>query len=232
MAEVWQSLTGFDIFALSLCLASGLFAAWRGFVREALALGSWLAAGVAVYVGVPLLQPWLGRHFSGTTTYNMTVGFSIAVIVLAISALIIARVDSSVRGSALSGLDRLVGFVFGLVRGGIMLLLLLGIGLTLDAAMMGEATAGSHAYPPLRAVLDRLGATFPAVMPADVPKPEKPPETAKPDAPPPARAKAPPLPEEHVYVEEDRQELQELIDETDQAAPLPVRDLATAEKTP
>jgi membrane protein required for colicin V production len=106
-----------DIGVIAVIVLSAIFAFARGFVREALSIVAWVgAAAITVYGFVPVLglvdplvkNPLLSQLIAG---FGLFVG---ALIVLTIATSFIARM---VRASALSPIDRTLGFVFGLARG-------------------------------------------------------------------------------------------------------------------
>jgi membrane protein required for colicin V production len=106
-----------DIGVIAVIVLSAIFAFARGFVREALSIVAWVgAAAITVYGFVPVLglvdplvkNPLLSQLIAG---FGLFVG---ALIVLTIATSFVARM---VRASALSPIDRTLGFVFGLARG-------------------------------------------------------------------------------------------------------------------
>ena len=112
-----------DIGVIAIIVLSAIFAFARGFVREALSIVAWVgAAAVTVYGFVPVLamvdpivkNPLLSQLIAG---FGLFVG---ALIVLTILTSFVARM---VRASALSPIDRTLGFVFGLARGALIVCL-------------------------------------------------------------------------------------------------------------
>ena len=106
-----------DIGVIAVIVLSAIFAFARGFVREALSIVAWVgAAAITVYGFVPVLgiveplvkNPLLSQLIAG---FGLFVG---SLVVLTIITSFLARM---VRASALSPIDRTVGFVFGLARG-------------------------------------------------------------------------------------------------------------------
>src|SRR5881392_1115635 len=106
-----------DIAVIAVIVLSAIFAFARGFVREALSIVAWVgAAAITVYGFVPVLgiveplvkNPLLSQLIAG---FGLFVG---SLVVLTIITSFLARM---VRASALSPIDRTVGFVFGLARG-------------------------------------------------------------------------------------------------------------------
>jgi membrane protein required for colicin V production len=112
-----------DAAAISVIVLSALFSLVRGFVREALGVAAWAGAAFAALRGYQYAVPYVS---SLVTTKNLVIPISIGVIfviILIILSIISAWVGGLVRESALSGLDRSLGLVFGAVRGAVILAL-------------------------------------------------------------------------------------------------------------
>ncbi len=112
-----------DLAVFGIVLASALFATLRGFTHEVLSIASWLLAVLAVVFGLPVLRP-----YARATIENRMIADGAAAAVLFIATLILASivtraVSHGVKGSALSPADRALGFVFGGVRGGLLVVL-------------------------------------------------------------------------------------------------------------
>lgn len=99
--------------ALALSVLMGL---WRGFIGEVLALACWIAAfWVAWSFGDRLAAQFTAVSLPSA---RLVLGYAICfVAVLIVGALITFLMRKLVAGSGLSGSDRLLGMVFGLVRG-------------------------------------------------------------------------------------------------------------------
>jgi membrane protein required for colicin V production len=110
-------MTPVDYLIVVLCLVSAGTGFWRGFTREALSLltllaGIWLAWRFA-WVVEPMLGDWAGAADARVWAARAIV----FVLVLAVGALASWLARTLVRHSGLSGVDRLLGTVFGIVRG-------------------------------------------------------------------------------------------------------------------
>jgi membrane protein required for colicin V production len=115
-----------DIVVFVILLLSGLLALSRGFVHEILSIGSWVGAAFAGLYGFPFVRPYVRELIETEFIADIVAGagaFIVALIVLTIITKILAE---QVQGSALNPLDRSLGFVFGLVRGVIIVCLLYG----------------------------------------------------------------------------------------------------------
>jgi membrane protein required for colicin V production len=114
-------MTWVDAVAISVVFLSGLFSLVRGFVREMLGVAAWLGAGFAALGGYQLVLPFVA---SVLAVKNLQVPVSIGavfIVILIILSIISAWIGGLVRESALSGLDRSLGLVFGMARGAVIL---------------------------------------------------------------------------------------------------------------
>ncbi len=110
-------LTLLDIILIAVMVISGLLAMVRGLVREIFAIASWvIAAGVTLYA-YPLLLPYAKQHITNDTfAMAATVG-GVFLLTLLIVSIITVRISDLVLDSRIGALDRTLGFLFGLARG-------------------------------------------------------------------------------------------------------------------
>lgn len=112
-----------DAAVLGVVVASGLIGLLRGAVREVLGVGAWAMAGIAAspYGFFPAVQP-IARSYITEATVADAVAFGVVfIVILGILLVVIGWVSRRVQGSVLGGLDRTLGLVFGLGRGGVVL---------------------------------------------------------------------------------------------------------------
>ena len=109
-----------DLIVLAIIGISGLFAFARGFVREALSIGAWVASGFVAIYGFPTVRPIARSLIGNPTVADIVAGAALFLGALVILTLATAALASRVKGSALSALDRTLGFVFGLIRGAVL----------------------------------------------------------------------------------------------------------------
>jgi len=110
-------ITLLDLILLIVMLISGLLAMIRGFIREVLSIAAWaLAAGAGVYAYAKLLPMAKGSFGSDIVAAAVVVG-SAFLLTLLIVSIITVRISDMILDSRVGALDRTLGFVFGLARG-------------------------------------------------------------------------------------------------------------------
>jgi membrane protein required for colicin V production len=110
-------MTWVDLLVFGFLAISGLLAFARGLVREVLGIGAWVGAVAAAIGGLPWMRP-LVSDWLHTPEWTDTVSFILLFLVTLIVLSLLARaIGGFVRGSALGGVDRTLGLVFGLARG-------------------------------------------------------------------------------------------------------------------
>jgi membrane protein required for colicin V production len=121
-------MTWVDLAVLGVMAISALLAFMRGLVREVLGIGAWIGAGAAAVEGLPLARS-VARNWISTPEWVDPISFvAVFLITLIILSLIARAIARSVRGSALGGVDRTLGLVFGLARGAALVILAYIIG--------------------------------------------------------------------------------------------------------
>src|SRR6187402_1445340 len=107
----------FDFIILAIVLLSAIVGLVQGFLREICSLVTWVLAIWLAWQFGPLLVPHLGGVLS-QEPYGLWAGRAIIfVAVLVVGAIIGFLVNHFVRLSLFSGLDRMLGFLLGVVRG-------------------------------------------------------------------------------------------------------------------
>lgn len=98
-------------------LLSALLALFRGLVREVLSLISWTLAVAAGVRFASVVKPFFSHYTDNEAIAGGLGDFVIFVIVLIILTIISHYVAKTVRESAVSSVDRALGFGFGALRG-------------------------------------------------------------------------------------------------------------------
>ena len=110
-------MTWVDLAVFGFLAISGLLAFARGLVREVLGIGAWAGSVAAAFFGLPMMRG-IVRGWLSTPEWVDPVSFIVVFLISLIVLMLIARIIGGfVRGSALGGIDRTLGLVFGLARG-------------------------------------------------------------------------------------------------------------------
>ena len=110
-------ITLLDIILLLVMLVSGLLAMIRGFMREILSIGSWGVAALVTLYSYPRVLPLAKQYFASNSVAAAVSAGGIFLGTLLIVSIITARLSDMVLDSRVGALDRTLGFLFGLARG-------------------------------------------------------------------------------------------------------------------
>ena len=120
-------LTYLDAALIAVAFISGLLAMYRGFAREMLSIVSWLvAAGAVLYFVLyhkPFAEEMAQQMGTQVAIAQIVVGALIFVIVLIVVHLITARLSDAILDSRIGMIDRILGFIFGVFRGFILIVI-------------------------------------------------------------------------------------------------------------
>jgi membrane protein required for colicin V production len=110
-------ITLLDIILIGVMLISALLAMIRGFMREVLSIASWvIAAGATLYSFTKVL-PYAKSYFNNDIIATAVVLGGTFLGTLLIVSIITVRFSDMVLDSRVGALDRTLGFLFGLGRG-------------------------------------------------------------------------------------------------------------------
>jgi membrane protein required for colicin V production len=110
-------ITWLDILLLGVMLISGLLAMIRGFMREVLSIAAWATAAVATVLLYNLLLPIAKANISSDMLAAAAVIGGVFLVTLLIVSVITVRISDMILDSRIGALDRTLGFLFGLARG-------------------------------------------------------------------------------------------------------------------
>jgi membrane protein required for colicin V production len=110
-------ITLLDIILLVVMLISALLAMVRGFMREVLSIASWAAAAVLTLYSFPKLKPIVQQYFANDIVASAVAIGGVFLGTLLIVSIITIRISDAILDSRVGALDRTLGFLFGLARG-------------------------------------------------------------------------------------------------------------------
>jgi len=154
-------LTAFDVGVGVLVLISAILATARGLTREVLSLATWAgSAAIAVYMWQ--YHPEIARQYVAEPVIadiaTVVVTFVIALIVL---HLLTMRIADFVVDSRIGPIDRTLGFVFGVLRGILIAIVITIFGLWLLPNNLPDWAANAQTLPHLRDMGDTLISMLP-----------------------------------------------------------------------
>ena len=106
-----------DIILASIMLISGFLAMIRGLTREVLSILSWAVAALATLYFFPQYQAQVRVYIDPALLADAVLAVGIFLVVLIVVSLITTKISDVVLDSRIGALDRTLGFVFGLGRG-------------------------------------------------------------------------------------------------------------------
>ena len=110
-------MTGADVFLALIVLGSTLLGLLRGFVREAVSLAFWILAIWAAWKFGPMVEPHLGGLLGDPKVAPWVGRLVILVLVLLVGWAIGMLLSYFARSAGLGPLDRVIGLLFGIARG-------------------------------------------------------------------------------------------------------------------
>jgi membrane protein required for colicin V production len=116
--ENWP-LNPVDTIVVAILLLSAGLAFFQGFVRETLSIASWLGAALVAIYAFPLLQPSARESIENPMLADALTGAGAFLAALLLFSLIGRAISDRVRLSRIGAVDRSLGFLFGLVRGAV-----------------------------------------------------------------------------------------------------------------
>lgn len=119
-----DGFTLIDGIVAAVIILSAILAYSRGFVRESLAILGWIGAAVLAFVFAgamrPLIAqiPYVDKIIADNCELGMIAGFAVVfALALVVFSILTPLFSSVVQRSALGGVDQGMGFLFGVARG-------------------------------------------------------------------------------------------------------------------
>ncbi len=151
------SVTAVDIVVVAIVLLSAAFAMWRGLVSETFNIVDWAAASFIAVEFTPSFQPLLGGSIEPAWLEYIVVFIATFLVMFVPLSMLNFRVSEAVRKSEIGPVDRVLGFLFGAVRG----IAIVGVAYILYAMFVPvdqhpQTLTRSHVYPVIRQSAEML----------------------------------------------------------------------------
>ena len=134
-----------DGVVLAVILISAILAYSRGFVREILAIVGWIGAAVAAFFLTPMAEPlvkeipYVNEYLADSCELSIISSFVVLFVLgLIVLAIFIPLFSGAVQRSYVGGIDQAFGFLFGVLRGVLLVVVAL---IVYDRVLIGDPIA-------------------------------------------------------------------------------------------
>ena len=167
-----DGFTVIDGVSAGVIVLSAVLAYSRGFVREAMAIAGWIGAAVLAFVFAPSVQPLikevpvLNTFIADNCELSIVAAFAgVFALGLIVASLFTPLFSSVIQRSVLGGIDQGLGFLFGVVRGVLLIAVAFFVydkaSLTNSVAMVDQSRS-AKVYASFQ---DKITATVPENVP-------------------------------------------------------------------
>ncbi len=168
-----DGFTIFDGVVGGIIVISAILAYSRGLVREVMSILGWIAAAIVAFIFAPNMLPLmseipvLGDFIGESRELGILASFAIVfVIALVVVSIFTPLFSSVVQRSAVGGIDAALGFLFGVARG----VLLVVVALIAYDRIVGDEPIPAISDSRSAAVFASLQAQVEAQIPTDMPE--------------------------------------------------------------
>ncbi len=113
-----------DIAVIGIIIISGLLALFQGLVKEVLSIAAWIGAIYATIYGFAPARPIIKDMVSWPEAVDLATGAALFVGSLILLSIGVHLISKILHSAGAGPLDRTLGFVFGLFRGALMVVVL------------------------------------------------------------------------------------------------------------
>jgi membrane protein required for colicin V production len=157
-------VTLLDVILIGVMLISAVLAMIRGFMREVLSIAAWVIAALVTLFAFPRLLPYAKSYIPNDIFAAGIVVAGTFLLTLLIVSVITVRFSDMVLDSRVGALDRTLGFLFGLARG---LIIVVVAFLFFDWLVQAKQQPSWVANAKSRVVLQSTGDWLKSMLPDD-----------------------------------------------------------------
>ena len=121
-------MTSFDYAVIAIVLLSALVGWWRGFMYELFSLIGWIAAYIVARTYSELALPFIPLAVGAENIRSAAAFAALFIATLIVSALFAWLLARLAKFAGLSGMDGKFGAIFGMLRGGMVVIALVWLG--------------------------------------------------------------------------------------------------------
>lgn len=167
-----MQFTYVDAAVAVIILLSAFLAYSRGLTRELFAIGGWILAGFAAFYFAPIVEPLIreaplvGKFLASSCVISMVTAFTaVMAAVLLVLSVFTPIFSSVVLESAIGPLDRVMGFVFGVLRG----VVLIAVAYLVYTNLSGGEALAALDNAASKPILDEVAALIDQYRPEEMP---------------------------------------------------------------
>lgn len=158
-----MAITFLDGILIGVTLLSAFLAMLRGFSREVLSVASWVVSAIAAFLYYTLPLDFVSQYIRNEALATVASAAIVFLVVLIVVSFITIRIADFIIDSRIGPLDRTLGFIFGAVRG--LLIVVIGT-LFLNWILQNDQPAWI-ANAKSKPLLDNIGLRLQDLMPDD-----------------------------------------------------------------
>ena len=121
-------MTLFDYAVIAIILLSALVGWWRGFMYELFSLIGWLAAYIVAHTYSAQVLPYVPAAVGANNIRSAAAFAALFIVTLIVGALFAWFLARLAKFAGLSGMDGKFGAIFGMLRGGLVVIALVWLG--------------------------------------------------------------------------------------------------------
>lgn len=151
IAAFGNNLMLYDIVFLLIILVSTLFGLFRGGVAELLSLSTWFIALWAMHKFGAYLNNYIPNNISNPLLRSIIIYFIVFIVVAIIIAILKKLIHPIINSIGLNGLNYLIGFIFGIMRG-VMICAIIIVVIEMLNLDTGHTWQNARLYPVIKPV--------------------------------------------------------------------------------